>query len=445
MNLFCKPIVLLAGAIIPAILSLHFILTLAVPTIFWDEWGFVPLVIKIFKGDEILSLELISLHNEHLIFFPRLIVLGLASISSYNLFLEIIVGWIFLSFTILVLWFLLIKTAPEAKWTIIPITWLSYSFIQYENFLWGWSSINWYLITFCVVASIYVLNNAKESNKSFWLFIIFSLIATFTNIIGNIIWLLGLTYFRTFKKRYYAILIVFFILAIIIYFLLLEDNQNYNKIDTITNEPIEKIKYVLIYLGGAVRISPNFAEQIYGALTAGIVIFSIFMTMITYYHFKIRKKLESNIRPWVNLCLFGILAAIITAIGRINFGVEQALANRYVAVSNLFLDGVIVITVIILTHLIQNEQRQNRKKILKGILVIFIILLGLYIVDSYIAGWIGGTIFHDRLSKGTNCLLNYETASDDCLELLIPNAETLKKSARILDEMCLGPFVLNCN
>jgi len=135
---FPKSIALWLGAITPPILSLFFIMNFAVPSVFLDEWEIVPYLYEIFGGGDIFSLDITHQHNEHIPIFPRLIILGLASLSSYNIFLELIVGWIFLNLTLIVFWFLLVKTVPESKWLIIPISWLSNSFIQYPVFLLGW-------------------------------------------------------------------------------------------------------------------------------------------------------------------------------------------------------------------------------------------------------------------------------------------------------------------
>jgi len=239
-------------------------------------------------------------------------------------------------------------------------------------------------------------------------------------------------------------------LAIFSYLLLFEEQNHYGKIETNLSEPIDIAKHVFIFLANAIRLSADRDEQITGSLIVGIIIFSMFFTMLFYHFTKNDHKIKSNLRPWFNISLFSFLTAIITAIGRVDYGVQQALANRYVPVSNLFLDGLIVITVVIIMQVIKNEKLDYRKKILKGILIIFLSLLALYILDSYISGWIAisgwveESTFHNRLSKGPECLINYETSSDECLELLYPNTDILKKRAKMLEELCLGPFASNC-
>lgn len=199
------------GTITPALLSIYFIQNFYVNTVYWDEWEIVPSLSIIFGGEDIFSLNIHSTHNEHLPIFPRLLVLFLASISSYNIFLEVFVGWLFVTMTVLVFWFLLGKTYPEVKWMIIPISWLSYSFIQYQNFLFGWASIHWHFTIFLVVTAFYFLNDGKGSIKSLGLFVILSSIATFSHLIGALTWLIGLSYLRSMKRKYFAIIAISFI------------------------------------------------------------------------------------------------------------------------------------------------------------------------------------------------------------------------------------------
>ena len=71
--------------------------------------------------------------------------------------------------------------------------------------------------------------------------------------------------------------------------------------------------------------------------------------------------------------------------------------------------------------------------------------MALYIADGYIVGWNLATQYHDTLGIGSECLEDYETAPQRCLEILYPNASIVKDRAKILEEFCLGPFSENCS
>lgn len=444
MKLISNSFWIVIGTFTPAVLSIFFILNFAVDTIFLDEWEIVPFLPSIFDGT-LFSLNLGSPQNDHIPIFPRLFILGIVSVSSYNIFLELMVGWIFLSATIFVLWRLLLRTIPDLQLLIIPISWLSYSFVQYENFLWGWSSIFWHLPIFFIISAIYFLNRASESPKFFLFYVGLCVIATFSHLIGLVTWLIGFYYFRTIKTRYFIILPILFVVTIFSYFELLENNENIqHRIDTNLNEPIKLIKYVFVYLGNSLRISGDFNEQVPFSLAIGIIFFLIFLAGIVFHIFMDKSRIKSDIRPWFDISLFSLLAAMVTGFGRIEFGVYQALSNRYIVVSNLFLDGIIIITGLIFLNIIKNEKNPTRRRVVKVVFVIFLALLVLYILGSYVSGWVGASIWNEKLSKGNNCLINYESSSEECLRILYPNVEILKSRITILEKLCLPPFDVNC-
>jgi len=442
LKIFSNPIIFWAATITPAILSLFFITQFWINTLFLDDWQIVPLITIIFEGD-ISSLEITGLHNEHIPIFPRLIVLGLAAASSYNIFLEVIVGWVFLTLTLFVIWRLLLKTFPNEKWLIIPISWATYTFVQFENFLWGWSSIHWHSTMFFVITAIYFLEDIKKPLKSVGLFLTLCFVASFTHLIGFVTWIIGFYNFRYLKPKYFILIGVCFLIAVYSYSLEFDERHGYGKINTVLENPLDLIKFVFTYLGNLIRLTSVAYEII--PLTAGMIIFSIFSIMIIYLYFKTNdQQLKTKLRPWINISVFSFLAGVLIGLGRVDFGVQQALANRYIGVSNLFLDGTIVISAIILLQLLKNEKQENRKKILKGVFVVLIIFFCFYIVIGYVGGWIGASIWHEKISRGSDCLLNYKTASDDCLEILYPNANVVKNRAKMLDDLCIGPFEQNC-
>jgi len=78
-------IIVLVGTLIPAFLSLFFIFQLGLKTLFWDEWEMVPILELFFTGGNWIP-TLNEFHNEHKMVFPKLIILGLAYFTSFNVF-----------------------------------------------------------------------------------------------------------------------------------------------------------------------------------------------------------------------------------------------------------------------------------------------------------------------------------------------------------------------
>jgi len=72
--------------------------------------------------------------------------------------------------------------------------------------------------------------------------------------------------------------------------------------------------------------------------------------------------------------------------------------------------------------------------------------LSLHIALAYIEGWVWGEMWSNYVNSAGKCLLNFENASDECLEKLWPNKGPLiiRERAPILKEYCLGPFADSC-
>ena len=62
--------------------------------IFWDEYQFVMSYKEIINGENVLSL-LFEQHNEHRLFFPRILIYLSAFMTDYNVKFQMIIGWLF--------------------------------------------------------------------------------------------------------------------------------------------------------------------------------------------------------------------------------------------------------------------------------------------------------------------------------------------------------------
>jgi hypothetical protein len=436
---------IIIGVATPAFLSIFFIFQFGVNTIFLDEWQIVPLLKSYLTGHSWLP-TLFSQYNENRPVFPHLVVLGLMHFTSYNIFYEMLVGWAFLSLTLFMLWRLLLLTFPEGKWVIIPIAWITYSFSQYETLLWGSASIAWYLTILMVVSTIYFLNKIKNSPILIIPAIICGFIASFSLIVGLLVWIVGLLCFRGISRKLLALYVISGITAFVLYFNGWTDPA-LNHAHTVADNPIEFLNFVLAFLGNATRVR---AETIgIGAVPfsiyVGIAMVGIFIVVnLLYRHFHMTQN-NQDAKPWLQIAMFGLLCGIMAAIGRLGiFGIDEALASRYVPLSNFFLDGTLVVTLMTLFHLKKITNTPRNRNIIKCSIVILMILVSFDIGLSNVVGWLGVPMFHERITVGNSCLMNFESASDNCLHKLYPDAKILRERAQFLQEFCLGPFASKC-
>ncbi|MDE1764094.1 MAG: hypothetical protein KGH88_07585 [Thaumarchaeota archaeon] len=390
--------------------------------------------------------------HEHRPVFPSTILLGLQYLTSFNTFYEMLVGWIFLNLTLFVLWRLLCQTFQDGKWVIIPIAWMTYSFTQYEILLDGVGSIMFYLTLLMFVSTIYFLNKIKYSPISIVPAIICSFVASFSEINGLSIWIVGFLVFTNFSRL--KLLIPYAISGITAFVLFFngwtyQQHTSQGLTQILVNHPFGFLSFFLAYLGNSIRLrgAENVGIDAFSfSISLGIIVVGIFIVAILLYrHFRIGQNSNQTVTPWLQISIFALLTDFITAIGRIpSYGIEYALSSRYVAFSNLFLDGTLVISLMVLFYIKKNTSTTIRRKFLKGSFIVLMVLVGSDIGLGNVVGWLGGSMFYERHIVGTSCLMNFESASDDCLQNLYWDASTIRERAKFLQEQCLGPFASTC-
>jgi len=457
------PIFLWIGVGIPAALNLYFVFKFGITTVIADEWRIVMVLGQLFSGENWLSSLLLN-QNEHFTFFPQLIIIILAYFTSFNLLIEAIVGWGISSLILLVLWKLLRQTIPEGRWLIIPLAWLNYSLAAFTDTIWGFPSIQYHLTLLSLVCVIYFLNKIKYSVKSIYFVIAFLIIGPLSHLIGLIAWFVGWFSFKDLSKSR-RVFFVYLISGLVIlgayYFGIREYLSSGNRgLSAAAVDPLGLLGYVIVYLGNSPNISliglwPKIfktylksIDPVLFALFIGSIILTIFIIMILLHFRKgVSNISKHNITPWIQIAFFSLLSAVVTGIGRLDIGIEQALTPRYVPMSNLFLGATLVIGFIVFFEGIQKAKTSKNKKILKMISIILITFLCLHIALSYIEGWVWGEKWSNKHNSTIPCLLNFETATDECLEKILQGdngPKFVRKHSPVLRDFCLGPFADIC-
>src|SRR5262249_2280698 len=119
---------------------------------FWDEWdGIGDLVEKMAHGT--LSLEdLFAQHNEHRIFFPRLITLPIVIWTHWNTNVTLYVSWLLAclsSFSLYRVSRLTCTRRPQQQfWRLLGINVLLFTSLQHESWLWGFQ-LQYFLVLAC--------------------------------------------------------------------------------------------------------------------------------------------------------------------------------------------------------------------------------------------------------------------------------------------------------
>lgn len=327
----------------PVIFLIYFVFNHGVNVPFWDDWNLVILFDKVETATVTFN-DFFVPHNEHRIFFPRLIFVILAFLSKWDLKLQMYFS-IFLATITFYLIYIIAKSGQEKPRKFLHLfNVLSglfvFSLTQQENWLWGFQ-VAWFLINFCVVLAIFCLAVPRTINPNIRLYLaaISCFIASFSSAHGLMSWLaiipsvIALQGSSKQKKKRLLIWLIIFVISCIIYSIGYQRNSDLGDLPNLLfflQHPLNASKYYLSLLGNSISgaIQNNRTES-------GIVILAIFLFFNFFALKKIYSDFTRDVSPWLSLGWFAILFAVITTVGRSGFGWEQANDGRYITVSVL--------------------------------------------------------------------------------------------------------------
>jgi hypothetical protein len=185
--------VLLLALLPPLILVLN-VAEYHVDVPFWDQWNFVPLLGQSYEKGVTLA-DLWGQHNEHRLLFPRLIMLGLARASKYNINFELVVIILLAAATFALFWYQFFRTAGALgysgfPWAVPVISLLVFTLGQAENWLWGWQ-IQIFLNVLAAVAGFVLLGGSPFRWGKYVCALGCGLLATYSFANGLLFWPAG--------------------------------------------------------------------------------------------------------------------------------------------------------------------------------------------------------------------------------------------------------------
>ncbi len=178
----------------------------SVNVVFADQWADVELLNHWYTGTLTFS-NLWASHGDHRILFPNLIVIALAQFTHFNVvFEEYLSGAMLVTATGL---FILIhrRRAPSTPFIYYtPLTLLLFSFVQYENTLWGFQTA-WYLVTLALALALFLLDRPALTGWVFAGAIAATVVGSFSSLQGLLIWPVGLLVLYVHRRSRRSLLI----------------------------------------------------------------------------------------------------------------------------------------------------------------------------------------------------------------------------------------------
>ena len=431
----------------PIALLIWFVSRFSVNVPYWDQWSLVNLFDKVGAGSASFG-DFFAQHNEHRIFFPKIIFVILAFASKWNIRIEIY----FSIFLAIVTFFLIYKIAKSSSnshrnifhvFNILSCFFL-FSLVQVGNWMWGFQ-IPWFLTNTSVTLAVFVLTVPKKLSPNLRLSLsaLCCFIASFSLGHGLFSWLAVIPSVVSVegnaKQRKIRLLLWsgLFALSFLAYNVG-SATGNHPDIFFFFKEPLATIKYFLVLLG-----TPIINNEIAAASISGFIILLSFILFNIYYVWKYCSDLASNYTPWLSIGWFAIIFALITSVGRAVLGIGQAATSRYTTVSILLIVSILQMWRLLILSYQKSWFGKNAYWLscfTAGILLLFLFFNS---SNSVLTAQNNSSV----KTGAKTCLevihfldKSFDKSQQNCLKILFPQSSFVKAMASSLERMGFRDF-----
>ena len=423
--------------ILPAFTGFLYVYFFGVNVPFWDQWEFIPLFEKI-NSWTLNFQDLFSQHNEHRIFFPRIIMLIIACVTKYNTKWEMYFTEILLCIN-LIICFLVIKkevniNIKSIPYCFLPVPYLIFTLRQHENMLWGFQIGFVIVLTMSLITFYFILRLVeREHIKNRYLYMFSSLtaavIASFSSIMGLFVWptvilQILISQINRRNKIYYSLIWTATGITVwIIYFINYHKPGHHPDIFIFLHNPYVFLRYFFTCIGTTLFWSKE------TAFIGGSIIFFIFLITLLYLYKN--KRLEHN-TFWVGAMVFSFLTILSISAGRCGFGIEQAMTSRYVTFS--------IFIVISLYAILIDVTMREKQIFIKSLFFLLVFMILLSIPYSYKLGWETGNKEKHNREYLAFILATIDSQPEENIKKIYAGTKEVKERAIILKKMKWSVF-----
>lgn len=419
----------MALSFLPILIYLWYINAFGVNVIFWDEWNLIPMIHHFFLGDLTFS-QIWDQHNENRMLIPNLFFLLLARGAHFNTKTGMFVGAFFLIISFALICTIYRKQSPKKIWAFVPVSYLMFSLVQYENSLWGFQ-VAWYMILSCLLGMLACLDREGKSAWTFSMSILLATLASFSLFQGLFLWPVGLVYIfaNDYNLRSKVLWVVFFLSTVILYFIEFDfHNTGGAPVFASLSHPINAITYFFVTIGSVLPVGSSGTKE---GIGIALFLLSIYCIVRAVSSVKLDR---AYLLPLALIC-FVILFDCSLVIGRSGFGISQATSSRY-TLYNLLLLIAIYISV---ARDVSSGFIRGKMRLLPAIAVG--IAVAIQIPASYVIGLHEGQTLYAFRTKAADILFAYKTASPQMIEhYLWSNTSLVVQRAALVDRYRLSVF-----
>ena len=326
------------GFLIPVTAYFWFILHYGLNTVHGDQWNDIKIIADSYSGKLSLG-ALWAQHNENRIFFPNLIVLALSRTTHFNIVVEECVGGILLALSIGLLAVTHRRRVGPISWIFYcPMAFLMFSFVQYQNSLWGFQ-LAWYLVMFTATLTIYLLDRWVLTWPVLAMAIGSSVVASFSSLQGLLVWPIGFLLIVARRRRlpFAVAWAVAAVVTTVVYFVNF-DTAAAGPTFYAIQHPIDTAEFYLVLMGDVVGVNVTSMNGT-GIAVAFVGLLIVVASGWALVSRGTRGRAAAGLPIAAALICFSLLFGVTVTQGRISAGLSAASQSRYTTFTLLALVG----------------------------------------------------------------------------------------------------------
>ncbi|MFL6514257.1 MAG: hypothetical protein ACJ8M1_04475 [Chthoniobacterales bacterium] len=430
---------------LPALFCGYLIYRYGVDFPWQDEWdGTSPLFEKMAAGTLGVS-DFFAQHNEHRIFFPRIIFFGLGRLTRWNIRAELFVVWLLTIaclFNIGRLARIDTNHSSGRFWILFAASILLFSPLAYENFLWGFQ-IGFLLPLACLTAALWIAVDIRPPHN-FILAAILCTVSTFSIASGFLAWfLVAPLLFRTRqsveRRRRYLSLAIWaglFVAEMLLYFHSYQKPAIHPSLFLPLQHPVRAVGYILAFLGSPFSYATRLNPVMLAVATGGALLLVFVICAVYVWRHRENRTIVRRASPWLVLGLAAVAFSGLTMLGRLGFGIEQARSSRYLPFAVLLPIALVALVPMIYSQTHNKESSLNLRLRRSGLLLLGLIFGLLTVLGSVNALSIWPAVRQLHLcGKARLQFINVVPEADQLTRAVFPDEERLKTAATVLSSL----------